>query len=237
MNVKQGCAPRPIYTAGGTISAGQFVVLSGSRTVTVPTNSGAVPTLVAVADAVSGELVECIDSSEAGEIRVLAAAAITAGAYVEVILTGASAGKVQTAASNVTRFQAVEAAAGSGELVKCVKVVANPGIFALPAPVAVNTTATITTTDVVPNAVFTSTTAAAVAATTPTGTQLSTQLAGVSTGQAVRITIINTGGSNAITLTAGTDVTVVGAAAVAASTSGTFLLKKTAATTWIAYRE
>ena len=237
MNVLQGCAPRPVYTAGGTISAGQLLVISASRTVTIPSSDGAVPSLIAVADAVSGELVECFDINEPGEKRVRANAAISAGALLEVILSSTGAGNVKTVATGPARFMAVEAAAGSGELVKVVNVAANPAVFALPAPVAVNTTATITTTDVVPNAVFTSTTAAAVAATTPTGTQLSTQLAGVAVGQAVRITIINTGGSNAITLTAGTDVSIVGAAAVSASTSGTFLLKKTAATTWIAYRE
>ncbi len=47
---------------------------------------------------------------------------------------------------------------------------------------------------------------------------------------------INTGGSNAFTVTASTGHTIVGAGAVAASSSGRFLSRRTAADTWVTYR-
>jgi hypothetical protein len=47
---------------------------------------------------------------------------------------------------------------------------------------------------------------------------------------------INTGGSNAFTVTAGTAHTIVGAGAVAANTSGRFLSRRSAAATWVTYR-
>jgi hypothetical protein len=120
MNIKQGCAPRPIYTAGGTISAGQLIVISASRTVTIPAAGTAVPSLIAAADAASGELVECIPIDEPGEKRVRANAAISAGAYLEIILSSTGAGNATTYSSGTKRFQAVEAAAGAGELVKVI---------------------------------------------------------------------------------------------------------------------
>jgi len=48
--------------------------------------------------------------------------------------------------------------------------------------------------------------------------------------------VINTGGSNAFTVTAATGHTIVGAAAVAASSSGLFRTRKTAANTFVTYR-
>jgi hypothetical protein len=48
--------------------------------------------------------------------------------------------------------------------------------------------------------------------------------------------VVNTDGADAITLTVGTGWTIVGAAAVAASTSAHFRARKTGDGTWTAYR-
>jgi len=48
--------------------------------------------------------------------------------------------------------------------------------------------------------------------------------------------IVNTDGADAVTLTAGTGWTIVGAAAVALSTSGHFRARKTGDGAWTAYR-
>lgn len=102
-----------------------------------------------------------------------------------------------------------------------------------PAPNAVNTTATLTTAQVL-GGIITSTTAAAVAGTVPTGTALDA-VAGLVVDEGFDLTIIATG-ANAFTLTAAAGITIVGAAAVATATSGTFRFRKSAANTFIAYR-
>lgn len=83
--------------------------------------------------------------------------------------------------------------------------------------------------------IVTSTTAAAVAGTVPTGAVLD-DAGTFAVGDAFDWTVINTGGSNAFTVTAATGHTIVGAAAVAASTSGRFRTRKTAADTFVTYR-
>ena len=102
-----------------------------------------------------------------------------------------------------------------------------------PAPNAVNTSATLTTAQVL-GGIVTSTTGAAVAAQAPTGTDLDAA-AGLLVDEAIDLTFIATG-ANALTLTVNTGVTIVGAAAVATATSGTFRFRKTAANTFVAYR-
>lgn len=102
-----------------------------------------------------------------------------------------------------------------------------------PAPNAVNVTATLTTAQTL-GGIITSTTAAAVAGTVPTGTALDTD-AGLNVDEGFDLTIIATG-ANAFTLTANTGITIVGAAAVATATSGTFRFRKSAANTFVAYR-
>lgn len=101
------------------------------------------------------------------------------------------------------------------------------------APNAVNTSATLTTAQVL-GGIVTSTTGAAVAAQSPTGTDLDAA-AGLLVDEAIDLTFIATG-ANALTLTVNTGVTIVGAAAVATATSGTFRFRKTAANTFVAYR-
>jgi hypothetical protein len=101
-------------------------------------------------------------------------------------------------------------------------------------PVSVNTTGAVSAAAIL-GGIVTSTTAAAVAGTIPTGTVMDAA-AEFSIGDAVDWSVINTGGANAFTVTAATDHTIVGAAAVAASTSGQFRTRKTAANTFVTYR-
>jgi len=102
-----------------------------------------------------------------------------------------------------------------------------------PTPDAVNATATLTTTNL-SKKIITSTTAAAVTATLPTGTLMDGAFGTVS-DLAFNWTVINTG-PNAFTLAVGTGHTIVGNAAVATNTSGTFRSRRTSATTWVSYR-
>lgn len=102
------------------------------------------------------------------------------------------------------------------------------------APVAVNTTGAVSAAAIL-GGIVTSTTAAAVAGTVPTGTVMDAA-SEFAVGDSVDWSVINTGGANAFTVTADTDHTLVGAAAVAASTSGRFRTRKTAANTFVTYR-
>lgn len=101
-------------------------------------------------------------------------------------------------------------------------------------PVAVNTTGSVSAAAIL-GGIVTSTTAAAVAGTIPTGTVMDAA-AEFGVGDSVDWSVINTGGTNAFTVTAASGHTIVGAAAVAASTSGRFRTRKTAANTFITYR-
>lgn len=67
--------------------------------------------------------------------------------------------------------------------------------------------------------------------TTRTGTQLAAYFAGMATGNAVQIFCASNHASNTSTISGGTDVTLVGSGAVT-QTGGSFLLIKTAATTF-----
>lgn len=102
-------------------------------------------------------------------------------------------------------------------------------------PGTLNATGTLTAALML-GGIVTSTTAAAVAGTTDTGTLIDAAVT-LAVGDIFEFTVINTGGANAFTVTAGTGITIVGAAAVAASTSGTFRVLKTAAATFTIYRK
>ncbi len=102
------------------------------------------------------------------------------------------------------------------------------------APAAFNTTGTLTAANLL-TGLITSTTAAAVSATLPTGALLDAA-ADCLVGEAFDWYVINTGASNAFTILAGTAHTIVGAAAVALSTSAHFRTRKTAAGTFVTYR-
>jgi hypothetical protein len=101
-------------------------------------------------------------------------------------------------------------------------------------PAAVNATATLTAAQLL-TGIITSTTAAAVSATLPTGA-LTDAAAGLDIDESFDWHVINTGASNAFTILAGTNHTIVGAAAVALSTTGNFRTRKTAVGTFVTYR-
>lgn len=102
-------------------------------------------------------------------------------------------------------------------------------------PGALNATGTLTAALIL-GGIVTSSTAAAVTATLDTGAVMDAVI-DMDIGDSFDWSAINTGGANAFTVTAAaTGHTVVGAGAVAASTSGRFRTRKTAADTYITYR-
>ena len=101
-------------------------------------------------------------------------------------------------------------------------------------PAAVDTTATLTIANIL-TGIITSTTAAAVDMTLPTGTLMDGGFTGPFDNMSVQWNVINTG-ANTATLLAGASHTIVGAAAVAAGTSGRFISRRTTTTTWVSYR-
>lgn len=102
-------------------------------------------------------------------------------------------------------------------------------------PGALNATGTLTAALVL-GGIVTSTTAAAVTATLDTGAVMDAVI-DMDIGDCFDWSAINTGGANAFTVTAAASGhTVVGAGAVAASSSGRFRTRKTAADTYITYR-
>ena len=103
------------------------------------------------------------------------------------------------------------------------------------APAAVDTTATLTVANL-KTGIITSSTAAAVTMTLPTGTLTEGGFSGVYTNMTFEWTVINTGATNAVTVQAGTDHTLVGSGTVAAGVSGRFASRRTAANTFVTYR-
>jgi hypothetical protein len=103
-----------------------------------------------------------------------------------------------------------------------------------PTPGTLNATGTLTAA-LVFGGIVTSTTAAAVTATLDTGTIFDAAQSFV-VGDYVDWSAINTGGTNAFTVTASTGHTIVGTAAVSANTTGRFRTLKTAANTFVTYR-
>lgn len=101
------------------------------------------------------------------------------------------------------------------------------------APTALNATGNLTVAAIL-GGIVTSTSAAAVTATLSTGSLFDNGTL-LSVGDSVNWSIINTG-PNAVTVTAATGHTIVGAAAVATLTSGSFRTLKTAANTFVTYR-
>jgi hypothetical protein len=104
------------------------------------------------------------------------------------------------------------------------------------APATIDATGTLTAADL-KKKIVTSTSAAVVTATLPTGTLLDASFAGLDAMQAdecFRWVLINTGPS-AVTIAAGTDHTIVGAAVIAATSAREFITRKTAANTFVTY--
>lgn len=101
-------------------------------------------------------------------------------------------------------------------------------------PGALNATGTLTAA-LIYTRIVTSTTAAAVVATLDTGTVMDAS-ATWAIGDSFQWVVINTGASNAFTVTATTGHTIVGSGIVALTSSATFRTRKTAANTFITYR-
>lgn len=102
------------------------------------------------------------------------------------------------------------------------------------APGALDATGTLTAA-LISGRIVTSSTAAAVTATLDTGAITDAAL-DMAIGDSFDWAAINTGGANAFTVTASAGHTIVGAGAVAASSSGLFRTRKTAADTFVTYR-
>lgn len=101
-------------------------------------------------------------------------------------------------------------------------------------PGPLNATGTLTAALIL-GGIVTSTTAAAVTATLDTGAVMDA-VTDLAVDAGFYWSAINTGSSNAFTVTASSGHTIVGAGAVAASSSGRFCTRKTAADTFITYR-
>ena len=103
-----------------------------------------------------------------------------------------------------------------------------------PAPVAKTAAATLTAAELT-NGIITYT-GAAVAITLPTVADTEVLVSSAKVNSSFDFSIINTGATNAATLTVGTGWTLVGVAAVAAVTSSTWRARKTGDGAWTAYR-
>lgn len=101
-------------------------------------------------------------------------------------------------------------------------------------PGTLNATGTLTVA-LVTGGIVTSSTAAAVTATLDTGALFDAGI-DIAVDDSFEWVAINTGGTNAFTVTASTGHTIVGAGAVALSSSGRFRTRKTAADTFVTYR-
>ena len=102
------------------------------------------------------------------------------------------------------------------------------------APIAKTAAATLTAAELA-NGIITYT-GAAVALTLPLGTDLDAAFPSMKVNSCFDVFIINTGATNAATVTANTGVTLVGVAAVSAATSCNWRVRKTADATYVAYR-
>ena len=102
------------------------------------------------------------------------------------------------------------------------------------APVAKTAAATLTPAELA-NGIITYT-GAAVNLTMPLGADLDAAFPSMKVNSSFDFFIINTGATNAATVTANTGVTLVGTAAVSAATSCNWRVRKTDVATYVAYR-
>jgi len=103
-----------------------------------------------------------------------------------------------------------------------------------PAPTAKTAVATLTAAELATGII--TYTGAAVALTLPLGTDLDAAFPSMKVNSSFDFFIINTGATNAATVTANTGVTLVGVAAVAAVSACNWRVRKTADATYVAYR-
>lgn len=103
--------------------------------------------------------------------------------------------------------------------------------------VAITAAYTLTAADFA-SGIISATSSGSYALTTPTGAQMDTAFTNAKVGSSFDLTLTHGSATNVITLTAGASgVTVVGLATVTGITSGTWIFRKTAASTWSAYRK
>ena len=102
------------------------------------------------------------------------------------------------------------------------------------APVAKTAAATLTAAELATGLI--TYTGAAVALTMPLGTDLDAAFGSMKVNSSFDFFIINTGATNAATVTANTGCTLVGVAAVAAVTAANWRVRKTADATYVFYR-
>lgn len=148
-----------------------------------------------------------------------------AGAYLSAAFTNATSVTIQAGDSPL--HYATGTAPSIPEQANLESILGTPGTL--------NATGTLTGALIL-GAVVTSTTAAAVTATLDTGTVMDAVVDSAALNDSFQWSAINTGGSNAFTVTAASGHTLVGSGAVAASSSGRFLTRRSAALTWITYR-
>ena len=102
------------------------------------------------------------------------------------------------------------------------------------APTAKTGAATLTTSELATGIINYNGTASAL--TVPTGASLDADFSSMKVNSAFDFSIINTGGTNAATVTANTGCTLVGVAAVSANSACIWRVRKTADATYVFYR-
>jgi len=110
----QGVSPQS-FIAGGTIAANRLVEISAANTVTATDAIGDLPIGVALVSGVAGDL---IPVQQFGKAKIVASAAVSAGA--QLMCTAAGAGKCLTAAGATARTigQAITAAGADGDVLE-----------------------------------------------------------------------------------------------------------------------
>ena len=153
------------------------------------------------------------------------------------LLSEVTAG-IEYASSALSVAKSVRIEAGGSETfysIGTAAVVTNRrGLRGQGAPTALNATAALTAAAMA-SGIVTSTTASAVAGTIPIPSVMEAAWE-LDVGESIDWTVINTGATNAFTVTASTGHTVVGVAAVAAVTSALFRTRKSTAAAYITYR-
>lgn len=209
----------------GSISAGTLTVTA------VTSGSLAVGQIITGTNVIAGTRITALGTGTGGtgtysvsQSQTVASTTITAGAPVFRVGTekgagGGTARALELQTDGVTRVQ-----------------IARDGVYRYSqvAPAAVNTTATLTIANL-QTGLITTTTAASVDMTLPTGTNVEGGFMVNANDLAFEWRVINTG-SDIATIIANTDHTIVGAAAVAAGTTGGFATRRTAANTYVTYR-
>lgn len=115
--------------------------------------------------------------------------------------------------------------------------ITNDGVIARrqSAPVARNTTTTLTAADI-KSGLISSTAASAVTLTLPTGTDTEAGFNGIYSSMTFEWVVINTSASNAVTIAAATGHTITGSATVAAGSSARFASRRSTTNTFVTYR-